>query len=164
MWLTWWLPSQLNADCSFNSCASGLQTMAAYWRFSLWSCCPMDGPTWTRWAAADSGCSREATEMVTTQLTLNTWRTWRSGTRRATLRKRGSWKYHSNLSFRLCVSQVSGSELELLHRLHDSVYQQTQEWYQRLGNRIREQIDKQYGTMPDKEEDIQVCSTKFLLV
>lgn len=54
------------------------------------------------------------------------------------------------------LSQVDGSELELLQHLHDSVYQQTQDWYQRLGGRIREQIDRQYGTMPDKEENIQV--------
>ncbi|TWW55186.1 LON peptidase N-terminal domain and RING finger protein 1 [Takifugu flavidus] len=54
--------------------------------------------------------------------------------------------------------KVSDSELELLHHLHDSVYQQTQEWYQRLGGRVREQINKQYGTMPDKEEDIQATS------
>lgn len=74
---------------------------------------------------------------------------------------RGPSKYQSNLTIRLCFSQVSDSELELLHHLHDSVYQQTQEWYQRLGSRIREEINKQYGTMPDKEEDIQVCSTKF---
>lgn len=52
--------------------------------------------------------------------------------------------------------QVDGSELELLQHLHDSVYQQTQDWYQRLGSRIREQINRQYGTMPDKEENIQV--------
>lgn len=54
------------------------------------------------------------------------------------------------------LSQVDGSELELLQRLHDSVYQQAQDWYQRLGSRIREQINRQYGTMPDKEENIQV--------
>lgn len=51
---------------------------------------------------------------------------------------------------------MEGSELELLQHLHDSVYQQTQDWYQRLGSRIREQIDRQYGAMPEKEEDIQV--------
>lgn len=71
------------------------------------------------------------------------------------------WKYQRNLTVRLCFSQVSGSELELLHHLHDSVYQQTQEWYQRLGSRIREHINKQYGTMPDKEEDIQVWNSNF---
>lgn len=52
--------------------------------------------------------------------------------------------------------QVDGSELEILQHLHDSVYQQTQDWYQRLASRLREQIDRQYGVMPDKEENIQV--------
>uniref|UniRef100_A0A668AUQ9 LON peptidase N-terminal domain and ring finger 4 n=1 Tax=Myripristis murdjan TaxID=586833 RepID=A0A668AUQ9_9TELE len=51
--------------------------------------------------------------------------------------------------------KVDGSELELLQRLHDSVYQQAQDWYQRLGSRIQEQINRQYGAMPDKEENIQ---------
>lgn len=74
IWLTPWLLSQLNTDCGFASFASGLQTMAAFWRSSLWSSCLMDGLTSTRWAAADSGCSREATEMVTTRPILNTWR------------------------------------------------------------------------------------------
>uniref|UniRef100_A0A3B5APJ6 LON peptidase N-terminal domain and RING finger protein 1-like n=1 Tax=Stegastes partitus TaxID=144197 RepID=A0A3B5APJ6_9TELE len=54
--------------------------------------------------------------------------------------------------------KVDGSELELLQRLHDSVYQQAQDWYQRLGSRIREQINRQYGTMPDKDENIQASS------
>lgn len=56
----------------------------------------------------------------------------------------------------LPLPQIDGSELELLQRLHDSVYQQAQDWYQRLGSRIREQINRQYGTMPEKEENIQV--------
>ncbi|KAK5865077.1 hypothetical protein PBY51_016269 [Eleginops maclovinus] len=54
--------------------------------------------------------------------------------------------------------KVDGSELELLEGLHDSVYQQAQDWYQRLGIRIREQINRQYGNMPDKDEDIQASS------
>ncbi|XP_068181629.1 LON peptidase N-terminal domain and RING finger protein 1 [Antennarius striatus] len=54
--------------------------------------------------------------------------------------------------------KVEGNELELLQDLHDSVYQQTQDWYQRLGSRIREQINRQYGTMPEKEENIQASS------
>lgn len=74
IWLTPWLLSQLNTDCGFASFASGLQTMAAFWRSSHWSSCLMDGLTLTRWVAADSGCSREATEMVTTRPILNTWR------------------------------------------------------------------------------------------
>lgn len=51
--------------------------------------------------------------------------------------------------------KVDDSELEPLQLLHDSVYQQAQDWYQRLGNRVREQISRQYGAMPDKEENIQ---------
>ncbi|KAF6738074.1 LON peptidase N-terminal domain and RING finger protein 1 [Oryzias melastigma] len=54
--------------------------------------------------------------------------------------------------------KVDGSELELLQHLHDSVYQQAQDWYQRLGSRTREQINRQHGRMPEKEEDIQVSS------
>ncbi|XP_035505465.2 LON peptidase N-terminal domain and RING finger protein 1 [Scophthalmus maximus] len=54
--------------------------------------------------------------------------------------------------------EADGSELELLQLLHDSVYQQAQDWYERLGDRIREQINRQYGTMPDKEENIQALS------
>ncbi|KAK2849398.1 hypothetical protein Q5P01_009232 [Channa striata] len=54
--------------------------------------------------------------------------------------------------------KVDGSEFELLQHLHDSVYQQAQDWYQRLGSHIREQINRQYGTMPDKEDDIQASS------
>ncbi|KAF7666133.1 hypothetical protein LDENG_00119550 [Lucifuga dentata] len=55
-------------------------------------------------------------------------------------------------------TKVDDAELELLQRLHDSVYQQADDWYQRLGSRTREQINRQYGTMPDKEENIQASS------
>ncbi|KAM9377825.1 LON peptidase N-terminal domain and RING finger protein 1 [Pholidichthys leucotaenia] len=54
--------------------------------------------------------------------------------------------------------KVEGSELEVLQCLHDSVYQQAQDWYQRLGSRTREQINRQYGAMPDKEDNIQASS------
>ncbi|XP_077466610.1 LON peptidase N-terminal domain and RING finger protein 1-like [Stigmatopora argus] len=54
--------------------------------------------------------------------------------------------------------KVEGSELELLQRLHDSVYQQAQDWYQRLGSRMRDQINRQYGIMPSIEENIQASS------
>ncbi|KAM8848184.1 LON peptidase N-terminal domain and RING finger protein 1 isoform 1-T1 [Synchiropus picturatus] len=53
---------------------------------------------------------------------------------------------------------LEGSEFELLQRLHDSVYQQAQDWYQRLGSRIRDQINRQYGAMPDMEENIQASA------
>lgn len=61
------------------------------------------------------------------------------------------------------VLQVEGSELELLQHLHDSVYQQAQDWYQRVGSRSREHINRQHGSMPDKEADIQVCTVTCLL-
>ncbi|XP_072295916.1 LON peptidase N-terminal domain and RING finger protein 1 [Eucyclogobius newberryi] len=51
--------------------------------------------------------------------------------------------------------RVDGSDLELLENLHDSVYQQAQDWYQRLGSRVRDQINRQYGAMPPKEDDMQ---------
>ncbi|XP_029021132.1 LON peptidase N-terminal domain and RING finger protein 1 [Betta splendens] len=54
--------------------------------------------------------------------------------------------------------KVDGSELESLQNLHDSVYQQAQDWYQRLIGRIREQVDRQHGSMPDREENIQASS------
>ncbi|XP_010766689.1 LON peptidase N-terminal domain and RING finger protein 1 isoform X1 [Notothenia coriiceps] len=54
--------------------------------------------------------------------------------------------------------KVEGSELEVLEGLHDSVYQQAQDWYQRLAVRIRDQISRQYGTMPEKDENIQASS------
>ncbi|XP_034037450.1 LON peptidase N-terminal domain and RING finger protein 1 [Thalassophryne amazonica] len=54
--------------------------------------------------------------------------------------------------------KVDGEELELLQHLHDSVYQQAQDWYQHLNTRIREQITRQYGTIPEKEDNIQTSS------
>ncbi|KAM3866535.1 LON peptidase N-terminal domain and RING finger protein 1 [Diretmus argenteus] len=54
--------------------------------------------------------------------------------------------------------KVDGAELEVMQTLHDSVYQHAQDWYQRLGSRIQEQINRQYGTLPDKDEDIQASS------
>lgn len=51
--------------------------------------------------------------------------------------------------------KAEGSELELLQSLHDSVYEQAQDWYTRLNTRLREQISRQYGTMPDKDDNIQ---------
>ncbi|KAJ8014917.1 hypothetical protein DPEC_G00020750 [Dallia pectoralis] len=50
------------------------------------------------------------------------------------------------------------SELEMLLCLHDSVYEQAQDWYTRLNARIREQITRQYGSMPDKDSNIQASN------
>ncbi|XP_036404912.1 LON peptidase N-terminal domain and RING finger protein 1 [Megalops cyprinoides] len=54
--------------------------------------------------------------------------------------------------------KVEGAELEVLQRLHDSVYQQAREWYHRLNGRIQDQISRQYGPMPDVENDIQAST------
>ncbi|KAA0709431.1 RING finger protein 1 [Triplophysa tibetana] len=51
--------------------------------------------------------------------------------------------------------KVEDAELEMLQNLHDSVYQQAREWYQRLNSRIQEQISRQYGIMPEKGDNIQ---------
>lgn len=49
----------------------------------------------------------------------------------------------------------------MLQRLHDSVYQQAREWYQRLNSRIREQINQQHGDMPEREDNIQVRTCMY---
>ncbi|XP_028816469.1 LON peptidase N-terminal domain and RING finger protein 1-like [Denticeps clupeoides] len=54
--------------------------------------------------------------------------------------------------------KIDGAELEVLQRLHDSVYQQALEWYNRLNSRFQDQICRQYGTMPVREENIQASS------
>uniref|UniRef100_A0A8C6TIQ2 LON peptidase N-terminal domain and ring finger 1 n=1 Tax=Neogobius melanostomus TaxID=47308 RepID=A0A8C6TIQ2_9GOBI len=70
--------------------------------------------------------------------------------------KRGQRDGYHTADIELLEDQrVDGTDLEMLEHLHDSVYQQAQDWYQRLGSRLREQINRQYGVMPEKEEDIQ---------
>ncbi|XP_060741488.1 LON peptidase N-terminal domain and RING finger protein 1 isoform X2 [Tachysurus vachellii] len=54
--------------------------------------------------------------------------------------------------------KADDAELEMLQCLHDSVYQQAREWYQRLNSRIREQINQQHGDMPEREDNIQASS------
>ncbi|XP_026879886.2 LON peptidase N-terminal domain and RING finger protein 1 [Electrophorus electricus] len=54
--------------------------------------------------------------------------------------------------------KTDGAELEMLQHLHDSVYQQAREWYVRLNSHVREQIGRQYGAMPDREDDIQAST------
>ncbi|MBN3297346.1 LON peptidase N-terminal domain and RING finger protein 1 [Amia ocellicauda] len=51
--------------------------------------------------------------------------------------------------------KVEGAELELVQCMHDSIYQQAHDWYHRLNDRIQDQISKQYGPMPNREDDIQ---------
>ncbi|KAM6977447.1 LON peptidase N-terminal domain and RING finger protein 1 [Aplochiton taeniatus] len=80
------------------------------------------------------------------------------GSRFRVLRRGQRDGYHTADIEYLEDRRADEAELEHLHRLHDSVYQQAQDWYQRLNGRIREQITRQYGTMPEKEDDIQASS------
>ncbi|XP_076018963.1 LON peptidase N-terminal domain and RING finger protein 1 [Genypterus blacodes] len=80
------------------------------------------------------------------------------GSRFKVLRRGQKDGYHTADIEYLEDLKVDGDELELLQRLHDSVHQQAQDWYQRLGSRVREQINRQYGNMPDQEENIQASS------
>ncbi|GAA6082871.1 LON peptidase N-terminal domain and RING finger protein 1 isoform X1, partial [Tachysurus ichikawai] len=57
--------------------------------------------------------------------------------------------------------KADDAELEMLQCLHDSVYQQAREWYQRLNSRIREQINQQHGDMPEREDNIQVRTCMY---
>ena len=59
---------------------------------------------------------------------------------------------------RVC-KQAEGAELDNLQQLHDGVYQQAREWYQRLGRHIQDQISRRFGSMPEKEDNIQVRLT-----
>ncbi|XP_051715984.1 LON peptidase N-terminal domain and RING finger protein 1 [Ctenopharyngodon idella] len=80
------------------------------------------------------------------------------GSRFRVLRRGQRDGYHTADIEYLEDHKVEGSELELLQRLHDSVYQQAREWYHRLNSRIQEQISRQYGIMPEKEDDIQASA------
>ncbi|CAL1614010.1 unnamed protein product [Knipowitschia caucasica] len=50
--------------------------------------------------------------------------------------------------------EASG-ELELLQRMHDHTYTQAQNWCERLSPQLRAQVIRQYGELPQKEDDIQ---------
>ncbi|XP_051505768.1 LON peptidase N-terminal domain and RING finger protein 1-like [Myxocyprinus asiaticus] len=80
------------------------------------------------------------------------------GSRFRVLRRGQRDGYHTADIEYLEDHKVEDAELELLQRLHDSVYQQAREWYHRLNSRIQEQISHQYGIMPEKEDDIQASA------
>ncbi|XP_026081456.1 LON peptidase N-terminal domain and RING finger protein 1-like [Carassius auratus] len=80
------------------------------------------------------------------------------GSRFRVLRRGQRDGYHTADIEYLEDHKVEGAELELLQLLHDSVYQQAREWYHRLNSRIQEQITRQYGIMPEKEDDIQASA------
>uniref|UniRef100_W5MUE9 LON peptidase N-terminal domain and ring finger 4 n=1 Tax=Lepisosteus oculatus TaxID=7918 RepID=W5MUE9_LEPOC len=78
------------------------------------------------------------------------------GRNRFRVTKRGQRDgYHTADIEYLEDQKVEGAELELVQRLHDSIYQQACDWYRRLNPRIRDQINKQYGHMPEREDNIQ---------
>ncbi|KAF4091463.1 hypothetical protein AMELA_G00037200 [Ameiurus melas] len=80
------------------------------------------------------------------------------GSRFRVLRRGQRDGYHTADIEYLQDHKAHDAELEMLQRLHDSVYQQAREWYQRLNSRIREQINHQYGDMPEREDNIQASA------
>ncbi|MCI4379919.1 hypothetical protein PGIGA_G00233940 [Pangasianodon gigas] len=80
------------------------------------------------------------------------------GSRFRVLRRGQRDGYHTADIEYLQDHKAHDAELEMLQRLHDSVYQQAREWYQRLNSHIREQINHQYGAMPEREDNIQASA------
>ncbi|XP_058253137.1 LON peptidase N-terminal domain and RING finger protein 1 isoform X2 [Hemibagrus wyckioides] len=80
------------------------------------------------------------------------------GSRFRVLRRGQRDGYHTADIEYLQDHKAHDAELEMLQRLHDSVYQQAREWYQRLNSRIREQINQQHGDMPEREDNIQASA------
>ncbi|XP_059845232.1 LON peptidase N-terminal domain and ring finger 1, like isoform X1 [Hypanus sabinus] len=62
--------------------------------------------------------------------------------------------YTANIEYLKDV-KVTGEELGELTDLHDKVYVQACNWFQNLKSRFRSQILQHFGSMPEKEEDIQ---------
>ncbi|XP_064181343.1 LON peptidase N-terminal domain and RING finger protein 1 [Anguilla rostrata] len=77
------------------------------------------------------------------------------GSRFRVLRRSQRDGYHTADIEYLEDQKVEGAELDLLKRLHDNVYEQAREWYRRLNGRIQDQVSRQYGPMPQMEDDIQ---------
>ncbi|KAM9470573.1 LON peptidase N-terminal domain and RING finger protein 1 isoform 2-T2 [Clarias gariepinus] len=106
---------------------------------------------------ADYGCMLE----ILDQNVLPDGRSYvetRGGSRFRVLRRGQRDGYHTADIEYLQDHKAYDAELEMLQRLHDSVYQQAREWYQRLNSRIREQIIQQYGDMPEREDNIQASA------
>ncbi|XP_060783675.1 LON peptidase N-terminal domain and RING finger protein 1 isoform X2 [Neoarius graeffei] len=80
------------------------------------------------------------------------------GSRFRVLRRGQRDGYHTADIEYLQDHKAHDAELEMLQCLHDSVYQQAREWYQRLSSRIREQINHQHGDMPEREDNIQASA------
>ncbi|KAJ8254715.1 hypothetical protein GJAV_G00196360 [Gymnothorax javanicus] len=77
------------------------------------------------------------------------------GNRFRVLRRSQRDGYHTaDIEF-LEDQKVEGPELELLKGLHDNVYQQARDWFRKLNVRVQDQIGRQYGPMPEIEDNIQ---------
>ncbi|KAG8591984.1 hypothetical protein GDO81_000362 [Engystomops pustulosus] len=57
----------------------------------------------------------------------------------------------------LTDTQVVEEELQQLAELHDAVYAQACRWFQNLRYRFRSQILHHFGSMPEREENVQVA-------
>lgn len=63
-----------------------------------------------------------------------------------------------------CLSdQVEGEELAELVKLHDSVYEQANNWFTSLKDNMKTQILGHFGHLPSKDADPQVSEHKTLL-
>uniref|UniRef100_A0A8C5P8Q3 Lon N-terminal domain-containing protein n=1 Tax=Leptobrachium leishanense TaxID=445787 RepID=A0A8C5P8Q3_9ANUR len=64
--------------------------------------------------------------------------------------------YHTADIEYLSDIQVEVEELQQLWELHDAVYNQACLWFQNLRHRFRTQILHHFGSMPEREENLQV--------
>ncbi|XP_031442899.1 LON peptidase N-terminal domain and RING finger protein 1 isoform X1 [Clupea harengus] len=80
------------------------------------------------------------------------------GSRFHVLRRSQRDGYHTADVEYLEDRKAEGAELDNLQQLHDGVYQQAREWYQRLGRHIQDQISRRFGSMPEKEDNIQAST------
>lgn len=56
----------------------------------------------------------------------------------------------------LLSGQVEGLEYEELVSLHNSAYQQSISWFASLQDHMKKQILSHFGSMPDREPELQV--------
>ncbi|XP_069833756.1 LON peptidase N-terminal domain and RING finger protein 1 [Dendropsophus ebraccatus] len=80
------------------------------------------------------------------------------GGKRFRILKRGMRDGYSTADIEyLSDTQVDEEELQQLRALHDAVYTQACRWFQNLRYRFRSQILHHFGSMPEREENIQVA-------
>lgn len=53
---------------------------------------------------------------------------------------------------------MEGEELVELLKLHDSVYDQANNWFTSLKDNMKSQILSHFGNLPSKDPDPQVCT------